>query len=146
MLACCFIISLTRLSTDGFVDQLLKGGALVQTKMAAKLRAKSLAEPCLLLNISRYLFMGIACQIPKFTTICIHSQSSLSEIAELLPLAIHETFWNVMLTESLTEFNPSSDLADRAHSFEVFPPKASRAFEVIGSISNLISFGYVGRT
>ena len=115
-------------------------------KIAAKLRAKSLAEPCLLLSVGGYLFRSISCQIPKFTTICIHSQSSLGEIAKLFPLAIHETFRNVMLTESLTEFSPSSDLASRAHSLKVFPPKASRAFEVIGSVGNLISFGYVGRT
>ena len=118
----------------------------MQTKIAVKLRAKSLAEPCLLLSVDGYLFRGISCQIPKFMSICIHSQSSLGEIAELFPLAIYETFRDVMLTESLTEFSSSSDLADRAHSFKVFPPKASRAFEVIGSISNLISFCYVGRT
>ena len=118
----------------------------MQTKIAAKLRAKSLAEPCLLLSVSRYLFRGITCQIPKFTTISIHSQSSLGEVAELLSLAIHETFRYVMVTESLTEFSPSSNLADRAHNFEIFPPKASRAFKMIGSISNLVGFGYVSRT
>ena len=118
----------------------------MQTKIAAKLGAESLAEPCLLLSVGRYFFRSITCQIPKLTAIRIHSQSSLGEIAELLPLAIHETFRNVMLTESLTEISPSSNLADRAHSFKVFPPKASRAFEVIGSIGNLVGFGYVGRT
>ena len=74
----------------------------MQTKIAAKLRAKSLAEPCLLLSVSRYFFRSISCQIPKFTTICIHGQSSLGEIAELFPLAIYETFRDVMLMESLT--------------------------------------------
>ena len=118
----------------------------MQMKIAAKLRAKSLAEPCLLLSVSRYLFRGITCQIPKFTAICIHSQSSLGETAELFPLVIYETFRNVILTENLTEFSPSSDLADRAHSFKIFPLEASRAFEMVGSVSNLISFGYVGRT
>ena len=118
----------------------------MQTKIAAKLGAKSLAEPCLLLSVGGYLFRSISCQIPKFTTICIHSQSSLGEIAELFTLAIYETFRDVMLMESLSEFSPSSDLADRAHSFKIFPPKASRAFEVIGSIGNLVGFGYVGRT
>ena len=118
----------------------------MQTKIAAKLRAKSLAEPCLLLSVGRYFFRSISCQIPKFTTICIHSQSSLGEIAELFPLAIYETLRIVMLMESLTEFSPISDLAGWAHSLKVFPPKASRAFEVIGSVGNLISFGYVGRT
>ena len=72
----------------------------MQTKIAAKLRAKSLAEPCLLLSVDGYLFRSISCQIPKFTTICIHSQSSLGEIAELFPLAIYETFRDVMLTKA----------------------------------------------
>ena len=118
----------------------------MQTKIAAKLGAKSFAEPCLFLSGGGYLLRSISCQIPKFTTICIHSQSSLGEIAELFPLAIYETFQDVMLTESLTEFSPSSDLADRAHSFKIFPPKASKAFEMVGSVSNLVGFGYIGRT
>ncbi len=49
MLACCVIISLTSLSTDGFVNKLLKRCALMQTEVAAKLRTKPLTEPCLLL-------------------------------------------------------------------------------------------------
>ena len=118
----------------------------MQTKITAKLGAKSLAEPCLLLSVGGYLFRSISCQIPKLTTICIHSQSALGEIAELFPLAIYETLRDVMLTESLTKFSPSSDLADRVHNLKVFPPKASRAFEVIGSIGNLVGFSYVGRT
>ena len=45
----------------------------MQTKIAAKLRAKSLAGPCLLLSVGGYLFRSISCQIPKLTTICIHN-------------------------------------------------------------------------
>src|SRR3954471_4831228 len=110
----------------------------MQTKVTSELRAKSLAEPVLLLGVVGYLFGSIACKLSKLATVCIHSQSTLGEVTELLPLAIHEAFRNVMLTESRTEFSPSGDLADRAHSLIIFPPKASRAFEVISSKGNFI--------
>ena len=61
MLVCYFEISLTNLSTNGFVHKLLKGGSLVQTEISMKLRAKSLAEPCLLLGIGGYFFSCITC-------------------------------------------------------------------------------------
>ena len=118
----------------------------MQTKITAKFRAKSLAEPCLLLSVGGYLFRSITCQVSKLTAVCIHGQSALGEVAEFFALTIYETLRDVMLTESLTEFSPSSDLADWAHSFKIFPPKASRTFEMIGNISNLVGFGYVGRT
>src|SRR3954469_16398588 len=112
----------------------------MQTKVTSELRAKSLAEPCLLLGIGGYLFGSIACKLPKLATVCIHTQSTLGEVTELLPLAIHEAFRDVMLTKSGTEISPSSDLADRAHSFIILPPKASRAFEVISSKCDFIIF------
>ena len=61
VLAGSVIVSLTYLSTDGLIDKLLEGGALVQTKITAKLGAKSLAEPCLLLSVGGYLFSSITC-------------------------------------------------------------------------------------
>ena len=61
MLACCFEISLTCLRTDGFVHELLKRSALVQTEITAKLGDKYLAEPCLLLGIGGNFLSCIAC-------------------------------------------------------------------------------------
>ena len=61
MLAGGLEVCLACLSTDGLIDQLLEGGALVQTKITVKLGAKSLAEPCLLLSVGGYLFGSIMC-------------------------------------------------------------------------------------
>src|SRR3954464_15733225 len=111
-----------------------------------ELRAKSLAEPCLLFGVGRNFFGSIASKPSKFATVCIHSQLSLGEVTELLPLAIHETFRDMVLTESSTEVSPSSELSDWAHSFIILPPKAGRTFEVIGSKGDLVIFSYVSRT
>src|SRR3954465_5763050 len=118
----------------------------MQTKVTTALRAKSLADPCLLLGVGGYLFGSIACMLSKLATVCIHSQLPLGEVTELLPLWIHETFRDMMLTESSTEISPSSELADRTHSLIIFPPKTGRSFEVIGSKGDLVIFSYVGRT
>ena len=117
----------------------------MQTEVTTKLRTKSLTEPCLLLGIGRNFLSCISCKITELPALSVNRESTLSETAELLTFTVHETLRNVMFTESLTEFSPSSDLADRVHSFKIFPPKTRRALEMIGSRSNLISFGYVGR-
>ena len=122
MLACCFIISLTSLSTDGFVNKLLKRCALMQTEVAAKLRTKSLTEPCLLLGISRNFLSCISCEVTELPTVSIHRESALSETAKFLTFTVHETLRNVMFTESLAEFSPSSDMARWAHSSIILPP------------------------
>src|SRR5512141_1884522 len=116
MLAWCVIISRTSPSTDGFVDKFLKGCALMQTEVAAKLRTKSLTEPRLLLGISRNFLSCISCEVTELPAVSIHRESALSETAEFLPFTIHETLQNVMFTESLAEFSPSSDMARWAHS------------------------------
>src|SRR5512133_577723 len=103
MLACCVIVSLTSFSTDGFVDKFREGCALMQTEVAAKLRTKSLTEPCLLLGVSRNFLGCISCEITKLPAINIHKESALGEIAEFLTFAVHETLRNVMFTESLAE-------------------------------------------
>src|SRR3954471_5835055 len=118
----------------------------MQTKVTSELRAKYLAEPCLLLGVGGYLFGSIASKLSKLATVCIHSQLPLGEVTELLLLAIHETFRDMMVTKSGTEISPSSELADRAHSFIILPPKAGRAFEVIGNKGDLIIFSHVSRT
>src|SRR4051812_4959414 len=118
----------------------------MQAKFTTEFRAKSLAEPCLLFGVGRNLFGSIACKLSKLATVCIHSQLSQGEVTELLPFAIHETFRDMMLTESSTEVSPSSELADRTHSFIILPPKTGRTFEVVGSKGDLIIFSYVGRT
>src|SRR3954469_14328696 len=118
----------------------------MQTKVTTELRAKSLAEPCLLLGVGGYFFGSIACKLSKLATVCIHSQLPLGEVTELLPLAIHEAFRDMMLTESSTEISQSSELADRTHSFIILPPKTGRTFKVVGSKGDLVIFSYVGRT
>ena len=103
MLACCVIISLTSFSTDGLVNKLLKRCALMQTEVAAKLRTKSLTEPCLLLGISRNFLSGISCEVTELPAVSIHRESALGEIAKFLTFTVHETLRNVMFTESLAE-------------------------------------------
>ena len=94
----------------------------MQTEVAAKLRTKALAEPCLLLGVSRNFLGCISCKITKLPAIDIHRKSALGEIAKFFTLTVHETLRNVMFTESFAELSPSSDMARWAHSSIILPP------------------------
>jgi hypothetical protein len=96
MLAGHFIVSLASLSIDGLVDQTLEGETLVQTKIMMELRTKSLPEPSLFLGISGHFFRGIACKISKLPIVSIYSHLALGEVTELLPLTVHQTFWDMV--------------------------------------------------
>jgi hypothetical protein len=92
MLAGRLVISLTSLCVDGLVDKLLKGEALVQTKITTELGVKSLAEPSLFLGISGHFFWSITCKVSKLPTVSIYNHLALGEIAKLFPLAVYQTF------------------------------------------------------
>src|ERR1041384_7755225 len=87
------------LCLDGFVDQDLEGGKVMQIELTTESRIESTTEPLLLLCIGGDLFSSITSQSVELTTKLVNGSSALGEVAELLTLAVHKTLWNVVLVE-----------------------------------------------
>src|SRR3954471_22164749 len=94
-------------------------------------RAKSLAEPCLLLGIGCYLLRGITRKSVELSPVLMNSHVSLRQVAELFPLSFHQLIQNVVPLEGITKLRPSHYVTIRLHCNKTFPPFASNTFQKV---------------
>src|SRR3954462_9660991 len=114
--------------------------------------AKSLAEPCLLSGIGGDLILGITSKTVELPHILVNGHFSLSQVAELFLLALHQLIHNVVPSKGNTELLPSHYVTIWLHCNIVLPPFSSSTFQkvrrehnsIIGS--NMCSFKGLRRT
>src|SRR3954470_8251147 len=93
--------------------------------------AKSLAEPCLLFGIGGDLIVGITSKTVELPHILVNGHLSLSEIAELFLLALHQLIQNVVPSKGNTELVPSHYVTIGLHCNIVLPPLKSGTFQEV---------------
>src|SRR3954469_9457248 len=91
---------------NGLVDKDLEGGKVMKVKLTAEPGVKSPAEPFLLLGVGGDLLKCITGKPVKLTAVLVNSPSTLREVAELLTFAVHQTLWDVVLTEHSAQLVP----------------------------------------
>ena len=79
-------------------------------------------EPLLFLGGGGDLFGSIASQSVELMTELINSPPALREVAKLFTLAVHESFWDVVLTKSSAELIPRCGQSSGRHVQKVLPP------------------------
>src|SRR4051812_12874150 len=84
--------------------------------------AKSLTEPCLLSGIGGDLILGIPGKTVELSHILMDGHLSLSQIAELFLLALHQLIQNVVPSKGNTELLPSHYVTIWLHRNIVLPP------------------------
>src|SRR3954467_9894180 len=92
---------------------------------------KSLAEPCLLSGIGGDLILGISSETVELSHILMHGHLSLSQIAELFLLALHQLIQKVVPSEGITELLPSHYMSIWLHCNIVLPPFSSSTFKKV---------------
>src|SRR3954465_15618049 len=93
--------------------------------------AKSLSEPCLLSGIGGDIILGITSNTVELPHILVNGHLSLSEIAELFLLALHQLIQNVVPSKGNTEFLPSHYVTIWLHRNIVLPPLKSSTFQEV---------------
>src|SRR3954467_5948350 len=93
--------------------------------------AKSLAETCLLSGIGGDLTLGITSRTVELRYILVNGHPSLSQIAELLLLALHQLIQNVVPSKGNTELLPSHYVTIWLHCNIVLPPLKSSTFQEV---------------
>src|SRR3954462_3560069 len=93
--------------------------------------AKSLAEPCLISGIGGDLILGITSKTVELPHILVNGQISLSEVAELFLLALHQLIQNVIPSKGNTELPPSHYVTIWLHCNIVLPPLKSTTFQEV---------------
>src|SRR4051812_30590816 len=99
---------------------------------------KSLAEPCLLSGIGGDLILGISSKTVELSHILMHGHLSLSQIAELFLLALHQPIQDVVPSKGNTELLPSHYVTIWLHSNIVLPPLKSSTFQEVYRENNSI--------
>src|SRR3954471_20403023 len=93
--------------------------------------AKSLTEPCLLSGIGGDLILGIMSKTVELSHILMNRHLSLTQIAELFFLALHQLIKNVVPSKGNTELLPSHYVTIWLHRNIVLPPFSSSTFQKI---------------
>src|ERR1041385_1774075 len=111
----------------------------MQVELTTESRIESTTESLLFLGVGGDLFSSITSQSVELMTKLVNGPSALSEVAEILKLAVHKTSWNVVFAEGSAELIPSSGRSSGTHVQEFLPPRASCTFKVIGGIADLVA-------
>src|SRR3954470_22644085 len=93
--------------------------------------AKSLAEPCLLSGIGGDLILGITSKAVELSHILMNRHLSLTQIAELFLLALHQLIQKVVPSKGNTELLPSHYMTIWLHCNIVLPPFSSSTFQKV---------------
>src|SRR3954467_7996036 len=134
-----FVVGVHVLYLDGLVDKDLECGKVMKVELTTKSSVEATTEPLLFLGVGGDFFGSITSKSVELTTKLINGPSALGEVAELLTLAVHETFGNVVLAEGRAEFLPRCRRSNGTHIQKVLPPRASCTFEVIGGVDGLVT-------
>src|SRR3954469_1431874 len=119
------------LRSEGSVDQILEGGKFNEVEIMTKDGAKSLTEPCLLSGIGGDLILGITSKAVELSHILMNGHLSLTQIAELFLLTLHQLIQKVVPSKSNTELLPSHYVTIWLHSNIVLPPFSSSTFQKV---------------
>src|SRR3954470_8397253 len=127
------------LCLNGLVDKDLEGGKVMKVKLTAEPCVEYSAEPFLLLGVGGDLLKCITGQPVELTAVLVNSPSTLREVAELLTFAVHQTLWDVVLTECSAELVPCGGWTFGTHVEVILPPRACCSLKVVGGIVHLVA-------
>src|SRR3954469_18952472 len=110
----------------------------MKVKLTAECNVESSAEPFLLLGVGGDFIKCITGQPVELTAVLVNCPSTLREVAELLTFAVHQTLWDVVLTERSAELVPSWGWTFGTHVEVILPPRACCSLKVVGGIGHLV--------
>jgi hypothetical protein len=116
----------TVLLGDGQVDQLIEAISSDSVEMFPQLGIETPVEAVSLLLIRICMITCILTQVVEGLSILQYHAGSLIKCQKLIQLAIENSGWNVVPSESSLEFLPRHFKISGEHSTEVVPPSPSR--------------------
>src|SRR3954464_1351556 len=110
----------------------------MKVELTAECSVESSTEPFLLLGVGRDFIKCITGQPVEFTVVLVNSPSALREVAELLTFTVHQTLWDVVLTERSAKLVPCWGWTFGTHVEVILPPRACCSLKVVGGIGHLV--------
>jgi hypothetical protein len=122
---------------DGQVDQFIEAFSPDSVETLMQLGVKTPAEAVSLLLIGISMITCVPAQVVEGLSIMQYHAGSLIECQKLIQLAIKNSSWDVMPSESSLEFLPRNFMISKQHSTEVVPPSPSRAAKLLRGEASL---------
>src|ERR1044071_10422569 len=110
----------------------------MKVELTAECSVESFAESFLLLGVGGNIIKCITGQPVEFTAVLVNCPSTLREVAELLTFAVHQTFWDVVLTKRSEKLVPCRGWTFRTHVEVILPPRVGCSLKVVSGIGHLI--------
>jgi hypothetical protein len=133
----CLVSYNTVLLGDGQVDQLIEAICPDSVKTFSQLGVETPAEAVSLLLIRISMVTYILAQVVEGLSVLQYRGSSLIKCQKLIQLAIENSGWDVVPSESSLEFLPRHFMIRGEHSTEVVPPCLSRATKLLRGEASL---------
>jgi hypothetical protein len=122
---------------DGQVDQLIEAISTDSVKMFPQLGVETPVEAVSLLLIRINVVTCILAQVAEGLSVLQYCVGSLIKCQKLIQLAIENSGWNVVPSESSLEFLQRHFMISGEHSTEVAPPSPSRATKLLRGEASL---------
>jgi hypothetical protein len=127
----------TVLLGDGQVDQLIEAISLDSVETFPQLGVETPAEAVSLLLIRISMVTCILAQVVEGLSVLQYRASSLIKFQKLIQLAIENSGWDVVPSESSLEFLPRHFMISGEHNTEVVPPSSSRDAKLLHGEASL---------
>jgi hypothetical protein len=127
----------TILLEDGQVDQLIEAISSDSVKTFPQLGVETPAEAVSLLLIRISMVTCILAQVVEGLSVLQYRVGSLIKCQKLIQLAIENSSWYVVPSESNLEFLPRNFMISGEHSTKVVPPSPSRAAKLLRGEASL---------
>jgi hypothetical protein len=127
----CLVSYNTILLGDGQVDQLIEAIGPDSVETFRQLGVKTPAEAVSLLLVRISMITCILAQVVEGLSVLQYRAGSLIKCQKLIQLAIKNSGWDVVPSESSLEFLPAHFMISAVHSTEVVPPSPSRAAKLM---------------
>jgi hypothetical protein len=127
----------TILLGDGQVEQLIEAISPDSVETFPQLGIETPAEAVSLLLIRISMITCILAQVVEGLSVLQYLAGSLIKCQKLIQLAIKNSCWNVVPSESSLEFLPRHFMISGEHSTEVVPPSPSRATKLLRGEASL---------
>jgi hypothetical protein len=127
----------TVLLGDGQVAQLIEAICPDSVKTFPQLGVETPAEAVSLLLIRISMVTCILAHVIEGLSVLQYRAGSLIKCQKLIQLAIENSGWNVVPSESSLEFLPRHFMISGEHSMEVVPPSPSRAVKLLRGEASL---------
>jgi hypothetical protein len=117
--------------SSGHIDQFIEVVGPYQVQSFLKLCIQAMVETIPFMGVSVRMITRVLAQVIESLCILHNSAGPLGQSQEFIELSLNESFWNVVRSESSSEFVPCNNMTSWLHGVVMVPPYAGSAAKLL---------------